>query len=189
MSDIEVWDWLGEPLAVDVANTVRRHGMTYVDLWRAGDDVVTWAHLQHGRVPVPDEQAIAARLDDLRAVRDDVFALLLATASGVRLPEDVTARINARAQTFVVVGQLTDTAGVVEVRPVGLANPVDELVGRCIGATIDLVGGADHADVGFCDAPSCGQFFMRERPNRRWCGPACGTRARVARHARRVAGR
>lgn len=187
MASIETWDWLGEPLAVDVANTVRRRGMTYVDLWRTGDDVVTWARLQHGRVPVPEGPAVEARLDDLRAARDDVFAVLLATASGVRLPEDVTARVNERARAFVVVRQLTDTAGHVEAHAVDPTNPVDELIGRCTGAAIDLVGGADHAEVGFCDAPSCGQFFMRERPNRRWCGPACGARARVARHARRAA--
>jgi predicted RNA-binding Zn ribbon-like protein len=186
LADIQLWDWLGEPLAVDVANTVRRHGMTYVDLWRTGDDVVRWARLQNGRVPVPDRQLIEARLDELRSARDDVFALLLATTSGVRLPEHLTARINERARTFVVVRQLTDTAGHVVVHAVDPADPIDELIGGCNAAAIDLVGGAGHADLGFCDAPSCGQFFMRERPNKRWCGPACGTRARVARHARRV---
>jgi predicted RNA-binding Zn ribbon-like protein len=186
LADIQRWDWLGEPLAVDVANTVRRHGMTYVDLWRTGDDVVRWARLQNGRVPVPDRQLIEARLDELRSARDDVFALLLATTSGVRLPEHLTARINERARTFVVVRQLTDTAGHVVVHAVDPTDPIDELIGGCNAAAIDLVGGAGHADLGFCDAPSCGQFFMRERPNRRWCGPACGTRARVARHARRA---
>jgi predicted RNA-binding Zn ribbon-like protein len=44
---------------------------------------------------------------------------------------------------------------------------------------------AAHGGVGFCDAPSCGQFFERSRISQLWCSHACGTRARVARHAQR----
>ena len=38
----------------------------------------------------------------------------------------------------------------------------------------------DGGGVGFCDAPSCGQFFERRRVSQLWCSDACGTRARVA---------
>jgi predicted RNA-binding Zn ribbon-like protein len=187
MLNIPMWDWLGEPLPVDVANTIRRHGMIYVELWRTGADVVEWAHRQHGRVPVPSSDEADDRLDELRSVRDDVFALLLATTSGGALPGDVTARVNARARTLVAVHELADAPGRIETSVVDSGSAVDELIALVIAALIDLIGGSAHGDVGFCDAPSCGQFFMRERPNRRWCGAACGSRARVARHADRAA--
>ena len=187
MLDIPMWSWLGESLPTDFANTVRRDGMTYVELWGTGADVAEWARRQDGQVPVPSPDEAEDRLDELRSIRDDVFALLLATTSGGELPGDVTARINALARRSVAVHQLGDTPGRIETRSVGAATATDELIAAVIAAVIDLVGSA-HTDLGFCDAPSCGQFFLRERPNRRWCTTACGTRARVARHARRSAG-
>jgi len=182
-----MWDWLGEPLPLDFANTIRRDGMTYVEMWRTGGDVVEWARRQHGQVPVPSPDEAEDRLGELRSVRDDAFALLMATTSGRELPADVTARINARARTPVAVHQLGSVPGRIETYVVDSGSGVDELIALVIAALIDLIGGGAHDDVGFCDAPSCGQFFVRERPNRRWCGAACGSRARVARHASREA--
>ncbi|MGW2278286.1 CGNR zinc finger domain-containing protein [Streptomyces sp. NPDC001770] len=34
-----------------------------------------------------------------------------------------------------------------------------------------------------CPAPSCVLFFSALRKGQQWCGPACGNRARVARHS------
>ena len=62
------------------------------------------------------------------------------------------------------------------------AAPLDELLARVAHSAIEL---ADRGGVGFCDAPSCGQFFERGRVSQLWCSHACGTRARVARHAQR----
>ncbi|MEA2321917.1 MAG: hypothetical protein QOD81_1767, partial [Solirubrobacteraceae bacterium] len=46
-----LWDWLGEPLAIDFANTTRRRGAVEHELLLGGDDVATWAQRQDGRVP------------------------------------------------------------------------------------------------------------------------------------------
>ena len=189
MRDIAKWDWLGESLPADFANTVRREGMTYVEMWRTGADVTEWARRQDGQVPVPAPDEADERLDELRSLRDDVFTLLLGTAAGDPLPAGAAARVNARARTLVAVHQLTDAPGHVVTRAIDVAAVVDEIIALVVAAVIDLIGGVTHADLGFCDAPSCGQFFMRERPNRRWCGAACGSRARVARHADRAATR
>jgi predicted RNA-binding Zn ribbon-like protein len=183
--NIAKWDWLGESLPTDFANTVRREGMAYAEMWRTGADVTEWARRQHGQVPVPSPDEAQARLDELRALRDDVFALLLATSAGEPLPANATARVNALARIQVAVHQLAEAPGQVRTRAVGTGSAVDEMVALVVAAVIGLVGGVTRADLGFCDAPSCGQFFLRERPNRRWCGAACGSRARVARHASR----
>ena len=47
--------------------------------------------------------------------------------------------------------------------------------------------GPDAAAVALCDAPGCGQLYLRGRPNQQWCNPHCGTRARSQRHAERNA--
>ena len=76
------WSWLGEPLAIDFANSVRRRAMHYEELFASGADVDEWARLQRGRVPLPDDAD--ERMDELRATRDAVFSLLLAATRGER---------------------------------------------------------------------------------------------------------
>lgn len=180
------WEWLGEPLAVDYANSVRRRGMEVVDLWRDGAEVERWASHEQGRVPPLPAAAAARRLDDLRALRDDVIHLLHATVRGDALPEQASERINARARAEPVVPQLGARPGERSTQVVLAGDAVDVLVALVAASAIDVVGAGAASGLQFCDAPSCGQFFIQGRRNQRWCGPTCGTRARVARHARRA---
>jgi predicted RNA-binding Zn ribbon-like protein len=173
------WDWLGEPLAIDFANTVLREGGEYGELLRSGADVTTWARREAGRVPVPAAGGAATRLAEIRAVRDDVFAVLAATAAGESAPHGPAGRLDARARAHPVVAQLLGESVVC-----GAGDGVDELLARVVAAAIELA--RSDVAVGLCDAPGCGQYFVRGRPNQSWCGPACGTRARVARHAARA---
>jgi predicted RNA-binding Zn ribbon-like protein len=177
------WDWLGEPLAIDFANTVRRRGADYEELLRDPADLVDWARRERDRVPVPARADAARRLDEVRACRDDVCAVLRAAAADRPLPADPARRVDARARELPIVAQLAGRPGrrrLVAARPAGA---VEELLARACVSTIDLAGGDRVGDLGLCDAPSCGQLFVRGRRDQVWCGPACGTRARVARHA------
>ena len=180
--DEQLWDWLGEPLAVDFANTVRRSGWNYRELLNTGRDVASWSRHERDRVPALTAELAETRLDEIRAVRDDGFGLLLAAAGGGAPPADAVRRINARARERPVVAQLPDGRRPSAKIVLGDPDPVDELLARVAAAAIEL-STAPSSGLALCDAPSCGQFFLRERPNQRWCGPACGTRARVARHA------
>ena len=62
----KVWDWLGEPLAVDFANTVRRSGWHYRELLEDGGDVASWSQRQAGRVPVLAARTAQSRLAERR---------------------------------------------------------------------------------------------------------------------------
>lgn len=177
------WDWLGEPLAIDFANTVLRRGSTYEELLVSAGDVVTWARHEDGRVPRLDRAPAARRLGEIRAVRDDVFALLHATAHGNRLPAAAAGRINARVRAHPVLRVLGAAPGTATTEVAGDPDAVAALLAIVAHATVQLIADSGNA-VTLCDAPSCGQFFTRTRRNQRWCGPACGNRARVARHAR-----
>jgi predicted RNA-binding Zn ribbon-like protein len=172
------WDWLGEALAVDFANTTKRSGETDRELLQARDDLVFWADLEAGRVPAIEPEVV--RLGEIRTFRDDVKALLHAAVDGERAPVPAVERVNARLRAAPLVTQLRDGAAVLV--PAAETAPLDELLARVAQSAIEL---AAHGGVGFCDAPSCGQFFERSRATQLWCSHACGTRARVARHAQR----
>src|SRR4051794_16125992 len=180
------WDWLGDRLAIDFANTTHRRGMVEEDFLRDGADLASWSDRETGRVPRVSARAAAGRIAEARALREDVKAVLRASVDGAPLPAGAVERLNARARALPIVGQLGARAGELRRAPAARAGAVDELLARVAAATIELVGAGDP--VHFCDAPSCGGFFVPTRPNQRWCGPQCGTRARVARHAAHARG-
>jgi putative stress-induced transcription regulator/CGNR zinc finger protein len=182
------WEWLGEPLALDFANTVRRRGMTYEEHLGDEADFAEWAR-HVGVEPEGD-------LDEIRALRDAVFALLRAKTRG----EGGEAEAGRDEAGGGEAGP--DEAGGGEAGGDG-GRVVDAtlatLTPRLVGGRLVLTGRnatvarimtslLEHLDdprLAFCDAPGCGQFYLRHRGDQRWCGPACGTRARVARHAAR----
>jgi predicted RNA-binding Zn ribbon-like protein len=181
--ELPLWFWLTEPLPMDFANTTRRRGMVDHDYLGTGADLESWSEREAGRVPRVSARAAAARLDEVRTMRDDVKALLRAAVDDAPLPPRPTARLNARARELPLVGQLGRRAGELRRTPAGRTSALDELLARVAAATIELVGSGGPDAVRFCDAPSCGDFFAPDRPNQRWCDDSCGTRARVARHA------
>ena len=164
-----------EPLAIDFANTVRRRGLDYVELLDGPRELVALARRQALRLRVRD---VGPRLDEVRELRDAVFALLLAATRGENVPAAAETRLNAALAAVPLVPQLR--AGDVVLTAAADAPALDELLARAAASALDVL--SDPA-LAFCDAPSCGQFFLRHRGDQRWCGPACGTRARVARHA------
>ena len=166
------------PLAVDFANTRRRRGAEYQELVRSGSDLAAWAERAGGRVPLLSAEAAQRRLADVRALRDEVFELLRAAVRGQSAPAE---RVNAALRAVPLVPQL-EPDGSARLRAPRAADPLDELLARVAASAIELATAPD-SPLALCDAPSCGRFFMRHRRDQRWCGPACGTRARVARHA------
>src|SRR5438552_4827453 len=85
------WSWLGEPLAIDVANTVRRRGLRYIEQVRSPDDLRAWLEHERGRLAIP-ERVDPALVSRFLVVRDHVLRVLRAAAGGGALPVgDVTA--------------------------------------------------------------------------------------------------
>jgi len=177
-----MWEWLGEPLAMDFANTIKRRGAEDVDWLRTPADLADWARLTPADVPVP---ADSARLADVRAFRDDVRGFLGAVLAGSPPPDDAAEAINVAARAVPVAPQWRGGRAVLS--PVGTdSDQLDVLLARVAASAIDIAAGRET--MAFCDAPSCGTFFVPNRANQQWCGEPCGTRARVARHAARHRG-
>jgi predicted RNA-binding Zn ribbon-like protein len=175
------WDWLGDDLAIDLANTVRRRRDREVDLLDGPGALRAWLGHEAGRVPVPatvDDAAVAR----FRALRDDALAVLRAAADDGPLPAAGAAGVNAIARARPAVRLLGDRAGATTTVVLPAGDALDELLAVLAAAVIDLVARPAAGGVALCDAPSCGQLFLRGRADQRWCGPACGLRARAARH-------
>jgi predicted RNA-binding Zn ribbon-like protein len=182
-----VFRWLGEPLAIDLANTVMvvRDGEA-VDLLAGQEELRRWLEVEEPRL---GECAFAVgHLDELRVLRDAVRRLLGARARRAALPRADLDLVNATSAAAPIAPWLhAEDGGRVEVvEHAGRADALAQLRGRLARSTIAVLGGADADRLRVCRAPSCGMFFLGER---RWCCGACGNRARAARHYERTRAR
>lgn len=98
------------------------------------------------------------------------------------------------------VERLNRAAAALPVRPVlhwpDDAAPTLSWVGDPTDGRVRLTAGLARAAVDFLTSPACGQlracpaprcvrYFVKDHPRQEWCKPACGNRARVARHYQR----
>jgi predicted RNA-binding Zn ribbon-like protein len=176
---------LGEPLAIDLANTVMvvREG-EMVELLNSEGDLERWLELERPRLG--DCRFAIASLEEVKSTREDVRALFTATASGEPLPNGALERVNGASAAAPVALQLQlgDNG-----RPAIMEDPeeiksVSALLGSVARSALRLVTAHEEAPLRLCNAPSCGMFFVGRR---KWCCAACGNRARAARHYRRRA--
>lgn len=179
---MELFDWLGRPLALDFANTVwpaRRRGP--VDAIATISDLRVWL----------DRASIAAttrdlepRLDDVRGLRTAVRQLLAAASKGDVLPRRAMEIVNLFATEAPEVRQLVPDGKRSRVVSEILSEDAASLLfGRIAMSIMEVL---TTMTIGICPAPSCGLFFVVDRAGQRWCSNACGNRARVARHAART---
>ena len=165
-----MWEWQEGVPAIDLTQTVRDVRGRPVDDLRSGEDLDAWLESQEDRVPPPYEHDLAA----WRELRDAIAAAFAATLAGEPLPAEAVERINACVGP--VVPRLRD--GGRELVPSGALTAV-------AASAIEILGTETRERLRFCAAPSCGMYYLGHRADQQWCSPACGTRARVARHARR----
>ncbi|MDE3720128.1 CGNR zinc finger domain-containing protein [Nocardiopsis sp. N85] len=171
-----------EPVAVAFANTrssAGRDRIDHLDLWRA------WSGER------PGLRTIGLAVDSeglrhLRAVRDEVQAVLRATA--LAAPADATA-----------LGRTLELAGAAspltlrrrddryELAVTGNGSAATAVAHHLARAAVDLLvtGPALTA----CAGQGCLKVFTATRAARRWCdGSVCGNRARVRAHHQRHSG-
>ena len=178
-----VFRWLGEPLAVDLANTVMvvREGQA-VDLLEAPEDLHRWLDAERGRLG--DCAFAVAHFEEIRALRDAIRSLLSAAAQAGTPPSGAVESVNAASCGAPTAPQLEGGSDG-ELRRVELTadgEPLAQLLGKLARSAIALLTGPERERLHVCDAPSCGMLFLGAR---RWCCAACGNRARAARHYRR----
>jgi len=175
----------GEPLAVDLADTVVTTSDPPADLLAgAGACERFWA-FQSPRLPggwqVPS-------LPDTRELRDAIRQLLDQTHARARLDTsaiDVVNRASGRASTTLEAAQAD--SGLVRVCRWHTADPTALPLAAAARSAIEILTDATTAErLRRCANPACSMLFVNGDTRRQWCTPnICGNRARVARHYRR----
>ncbi|MFD0415621.1 CGNR zinc finger domain-containing protein [Streptomyces sp. NPDC127108] len=193
-------------LTLDLTATIRHdgHGGVADDL-DTPDGLTAWVRAHATALP----GALAARhfradesaLEAVRGVRAAVRALFAhAVRPGAPSPADArrllplgqaVTRLNeaaARVPTVPVLSWPRGAAPVVRDEPVDRAETVaraDLLSAALARAALTFLTGPDRERLRACHAPRCVRYFLKDHPRQEWCKPACGNRARVARHHER----
>ncbi len=172
--------WLVFPPAVDLPNTAVMTSGGPLDLLTSEDELAVWVAAEHDRIP--DVESTRGRLEELRELRQAVHALLHARARRRRPPPTAVDVVNGASRTSPVVPILDRDLAVHEEPTAG--EPFDRFRAAVARSAIELFDRGDGV-LAECGAPSCGMLFLPTTARQTWCSPACGNRARVARHADR----
>jgi predicted RNA-binding Zn ribbon-like protein len=183
---LDGWEWLGAPLAVDLANSLARiRPGTTRDLLASDDDLDRWLARQADRLPRVGRGA--DRLAAFRELRNTVHEALSAAAAGDPLPTRATQALNAASARSEGHVRLRLRGGRPTAELTGSGTPLDRALSTIARSAIELLASPDRERLRVCPAPSCGMFYFG-RPDQEWCSVPCGNRARAARHyARRRA--
>jgi predicted RNA-binding Zn ribbon-like protein len=177
---------LGEPLPIELANTVFAHGGRLRDGLTTAAQLNAWLRTNAKLAPGRARVSSATQLETFRALRDalrQLFDALIDTTPPPREALELVNELSARAPSFPRlewVGVDPPTARTVET-----GEPDATMVAAVARAGIELLAGPDRELLHKCHGPGCVLFFIRQHPRREWCSAACGNRARVARHYHR----
>jgi predicted RNA-binding Zn ribbon-like protein len=178
----------GEPLAIELADTVVMVGEPPTDLLNDEEACRRFWELQASRLPegwgVPS-LAATRRLRD--AIRQLLDAALLGQRRGAvdRAALQTVNSMSSRAQTISEVRLVEKELRRVETWKA--KTPGDLAIAAAARSAIAiLTEPAEHQRLRRCTNPNCSMLFINGDSRRRWCTPnICGNRARVARHYQR----
>src|SRR5918992_1862289 len=183
-----------EPLAVALLNTVRLVDGRAIDAFHTDAEVTAWLRTMEPLVSAQlgtrladgPLRAAAPRVRRLRDAARQLAAELVSDPRPSVTPEVgdhavAVATVNAEAASWV---QLDWPAAARPGRVLATHGDAVDLVVNALGREVISLLTSDHQRLRPCLAPSCAHFFWKQA-RREWCSPACGNRARVARHYQR----
>ncbi|WP_155370770.1 CGNR zinc finger domain-containing protein [Catellatospora vulcania] len=171
-------------LAIELANTLHARQGELRDELQTPADLAAWLDRVGALLAVPVEggSPLAVSRGDLAAARDlrDAVRAVAAAASTGQAPDpEHVERLNAAVRAAprwqeLVIDEMAPAAAT--------RHGTTAVPGALAEVAADAVDLLSAGRIGACAAPGCVLLFLRDRPNREWCGNACGNRARVARH-------
>ncbi|MCZ4118155.1 CGNR zinc finger domain-containing protein [Streptomyces sp. H39-S7] len=191
-------------LALELVGTVRHDGDGGV-----ADDLVTveqttrWIRERADLFPGPAadggefaaDEELRDRVVALRQAVRALFALAVSPEPPSRADADrlipaglALDRLNSAAAAEPVAPQLVwPRGGTPAVRPLSTEDdPGVRILAGLARAAIDFLAGPERDRLRACTAPRCVRYFVKGHGRQEWCKPACGNRARVARHYQRT---
>lgn len=176
----------GEPLAVDLADTIITVQDPHIDLLPDEAACRGWWDLQRDRLPdgaVPPP--LAATIELRRAIRDILDTQLtgaVPSAAAVGLINDVASRAAATRRLT----QSSSGWGVLTQWNAPTDRPYDIALAVVADSLIDLLVGSALGRLRRCQNPACSMLFVASDARRKFCTQnICANRTRVARHYRR----
>jgi predicted RNA-binding Zn ribbon-like protein len=176
----------GEPLAVDLADTIITAQDPPADLLAHEAACRLWWDLQRDRLP---QGAPTPPLDVTVAVRGAVREVLDAHLAGAPPGEEAVERVNEIMARVPSTRQLVHTAAgwsVVTSRHASSDRPYDLALAAVADSLIDLLVSPSVDRLRQCQNPACSMLFVASDARRKFCTQnICANRTRVARHYRR----
>jgi predicted RNA-binding Zn ribbon-like protein len=190
---------LGEPLPVELMNTVGADRGKIHDALEDGAGATAWLHAVASRIAAEagaelgqlNEDAVRPAAGTLRELRDALRRLAAEATGDPRPPATAPeltrpgaiATLNALAKTW---PELAWPAGSHPSRTYRADGTATGLAVQLIAHQgVELLTGPGRDRLRPCLAPNCLLFFVKDHARREWCSPGCGNRARVARHYQR----
>ena len=163
---------IGEPLALDLANTVISAPGGEADLLATEDALRAWLTAQRDRLDITGGQI---DLSEVRALRAHITHAVEAARAGTSPHPEALRAINDAQRTTPAYQELGWNG-----------RSITSTTRRPGTATATLLADPAIGLVRRCEGPGCRMLFLPAHPRRRWCSPAtCGNRARVARYYQR----
>src|SRR5882672_2472225 len=190
------WDFCGGHLAIDFTNTVGSRGGVSKEHFNTYADVVSWAEAR-GVIGRADAQrlrreaarrpaAAAEALASVVALREAVYRVIAAVASGRKPAGGDLARVNASVGASLSGAHLRPHGGRLELSFARAGAPAlhEPIVTPVVRAAIDMLTTAAIQRVRSCADESCAWLFVdtTRSGTRRWCDmKVCGNRNKVRR--------
>ena len=174
----------GEPLGVDLADTLVTVTQPAGDLLADPERCAAWWSLQSDRLPAG---APAPTLEATRQLRAAARAVLDAAQQGQNLPEPAVATLNQIAAAAAASPELHLRGGAPELRLRWHADdPAAPALAQAAASVISLLASPDAARLRRCANPACSMLFIATDARRQFCTQnICANRVRAARHYHR----
>jgi predicted RNA-binding Zn ribbon-like protein len=176
---------LGQPLPLALVNTRYAQSGQPRDALATPAALDAWLRLTDLPLTTTDASDAVA-LERFRTLRSALRVLFQSVADQADPPVAAVELLNRLSAAAPVVARLEWRDGAARLSSAALAaTSVDAALASVARAAMTLLAGPDASRIRACHGPGCVLFFLAERRRRDWCSPACGNRARVARHYRR----
>jgi predicted RNA-binding Zn ribbon-like protein len=193
---------LGEPLPVELMNTIWADRDGVHDALRDPDGTRAWLHAVSARTDLmtpgdldalatSDLDRLGRRLIDLRNALRRLAAEATedprpAAASDTRELDEAVTVLNEAAGETPHWSALSWTPGQEPSRHTRTSGQAASAAVSAIAEeAITLFGQDTRNQLRGCQAPGCVLYFFKNHPRREWCSAGCGNRARSARHYQR----
>lgn len=176
----------GEPLAVDLADTIVTVQDRPADLLSDEEACRLWWDLQRDRLPqgaaTPPLEATVALRGAVRQMLDARLAGALPDEPAVEQVNEILARVPSTRRLVHAASQWS----VVTSRQASSGRPYDLVLAAVADSLLDLLVSPSADRLRQCQNPLCSMLFVASDARRKFCTQnICANRTRVARHYRR----